>query len=60
MKELALEKKLTDESYFLKNVNWVKGNITDKKIEEIRKKQDEAYKKSEFLKKYRKAKEKLK
>ena len=61
MKELELERKLCDDSYFLRNIDWIKSShkISDKKIEQIRSTQDELFKKHEFLKKYRKAKEKI-
>lgn len=61
MKELELERQLCNDSYFLRNVDWIgnRNKISDEKLNEIRKQQNELYKKGEFLKKYRKAKEKL-
>lgn len=61
MKELELERKLCDDSYYLRNIDWIKAShkISDRKMEQIRRTQDELFKKHEFLKKYRKAKEKI-
>ena len=62
MKELALVRQLCDESYFLRNVDWIgnKNKMSDRKLSEIREKQNTTYKKYLFLKKYRKAKENIK
>ena len=61
MKELALERQLYEDSCYLRNVDWIgnRNNITDRKLNQIREKQDTTYKKFLFLKKYRKAKEKI-
>ena len=62
MKELALERQLYEESYFLRNVDWI-GNrkkMSSDKLQQVRSAQDNLYKKHQFLKKYRKAKEKIK
>lgn len=62
MKELALVRELCNESYFLRNVDWIgnRNKMTQNKLNQIREKQDTTYKKFLFLKKYRKAKEKIK
>ena len=57
MSERELLNKLTIESYKLRHTAF--SGIPFDRAVQIRTKQDELYRKSEFLKKYRKAKEKL-
>jgi hypothetical protein len=61
MKELALERQLYEDSYYLRNVDWIgnRNKMSDRKLQQVRSTQDSLYKKRQFLKKYRKAKEKM-
>jgi hypothetical protein len=61
MKELALERQLYEDSYYLRNVDWIgnRNKMSDRKLQQVRSAQDNLYKKHQFLKKYRKAKEKI-
>ena len=59
MKELALEKKLYEDSSYLRHIDWLDKRVSDKKLQQIRQIQNELYMKHVFLKKYRKAKEKI-
>ena len=61
MKELALERQLYKDSYYLRNIDWVgnKNKMSNKKLKQIRDTETDLFEKHQFLKKYRKAKEKL-
>jgi hypothetical protein len=53
MKELALERQLYEDSYYLRNVDWIgnRNKMSDRKLQQVRSTQDNLYKKHQFLKK---------
>ena len=59
MNELILEKQLANESYYLRNIDWLSKKISNTKLKELRKIQNEKWHKYIFLKNYRLAKEKI-